>query len=522
MLLFLITLTATSQITLTFAPVQPLWMDSVVVINLDKGCDTTLYNGSTIDLYLQASNPVGVEEIEKIKYPERISIYNLQGQELNELQEDGINIIRFLDSGETIKIFGKLNQNVDLFKYKSSNKVLNNWSWDMGDMLEMTAYVTGYISEPYIEAPTEDKTYLFYFEPYITGTVSGHIYYLHTIIPIEGVNINISGNYTFTDSTGYYEIVSPIGSHTLIATKSGYDNYVEVLNITTAPMEVNIAMTSDLYTHTISGQVFGCYGETLSDVEVICDNTYLNQITNENGEFTMNGVPEGQRYISFNHDYFGYSYTNIYLNSDTILNFQYQYCASVCDVDSIEHGGQWYHTVQVGDQCWLKENLNIGEFKLSYDTATNNGIIEKYCYNNLQEYCDTFGGLYSWEEMMQYVEVEGTQGICPDGWHPASNYEWNVLEAFADTVANNPNAALYLKDESFGGTNIYGMSIIGCGSTNNMGGWYSLEWGDYWTSTPQMSGDRTARYFKNDINHIYTNNFNMDQAKGVRCLKNSN
>jgi uncharacterized protein (TIGR02145 family) len=36
---------------------------------------------------------------------------------------------------------------------------------------------------------------------------------------------------------------------------------------------------------------------------------------------------------------------------------------------------------------------------------------------NSESYCDIYGGLYQWDEMMQYVTAEKTKGICPTGWH---------------------------------------------------------------------------------------------------------
>ena len=41
---------------------------------------------------------------------------------------------------------------------------------------------------------------------------------------------------------------------------------------------------------------------------------------------------------------------------------------------------------------------------------TNINIIEKYCYDNNASNCDTYGGMYVWDEMMQYLTTESTQG----------------------------------------------------------------------------------------------------------------
>ena len=45
------------------------------------------------------------------------------------------------------------------------------------------------------------------------------------------------------------------------------------------------------------------------------------------------------------------------------------------------YGGQTYNTVLIGTQCWLRQNLNIGNMINSTNMQTNNGTIEKYCYN---------------------------------------------------------------------------------------------------------------------------------------------
>ena len=63
---------------------------------------------------------------------------------------------------------------------------------------------------------------------------------------------------------------------------------------------------------------------------------------------------------------------------------------------------------------------------------TDNDTIEKYCYNDIASNCDTYGGLYQWNEMMQYVTTAGAQGICPAGWHLPTDAEWCTLENYID------------------------------------------------------------------------------------------
>lgn len=96
--------------------------------------------------------------------------------------------------------------------------------------------------------------------------------------------------------------------------------------------------------------------------------------------------------------------------------------------------GQIYKTVMIGDDWWMAENLNYG---LAIDSfhggsagdgeQSDNGINEKYCYFNNDENCDTYGGLYSWNEAMKYDSLSRPGGICPEGWHIPSEEELREL-----------------------------------------------------------------------------------------------
>lgn len=100
---------------------------------------------------------------------------------------------------------------------------------------------------------------------------------------------------------------------------------------------------------------------------------------------------------------------------------------------TVEYEGQVYNTVQIFSQCWLKENLNVGTMIDGEIDQTNNGEIKKYCYNNEPDSCTKYGGLYQWDEMMQYTTQPGVQGICPPNWHLPTDEEWKVLEGEADS-----------------------------------------------------------------------------------------
>jgi len=58
-------------------------------------------------------------------------------------------------------------------------------------------------------------------------------------------------------------------------------------------------------------------------------------------------------------------------------------------------------------QLWMAKNLDIGTKINGTIEQANNGIIEKYCYNNMDENCNIYGGLYHWGELVQYLNGAG-------------------------------------------------------------------------------------------------------------------
>jgi len=99
-----------------------------------------------------------------------------------------------------------------------------------------------------------------------------------------------------------------------------------------------------------------------------------------------------------------------------------------------------YDSVKIGDQCWIKQNLNIGQYVTGATTQTNNSNLQKYCSGDNIGNCPTDGGLYQWDEAMQYSVVEGAQGICPDGWHIPTDAEQNTLDQYLTDSPNTCNA----------------------------------------------------------------------------------
>ncbi|MCD6332442.1 MAG: hypothetical protein J7L89_04140 [Bacteroidales bacterium] len=89
--------------------------------------------------------------------------------------------------------------------------------------------------------------------------------------------------------------------------------------------------------------------------------------------------------------------------------------------------GNRYRIVKINDQWWMAENLRYGTIIPTDHEQTDNDTVEMYRILNF-EYLDTIGGIYLWQEAMNY-QVTDPQGICPDGWHIPTQKEWEGLFA---------------------------------------------------------------------------------------------
>ncbi len=94
-----------------------------------------------------------------------------------------------------------------------------------------------------------------------------------------------------------------------------------------------------------------------------------------------------------------------------------------------DRDGQIYSTVKFKDQWLMSENLRYGAWIQDSVMPTQGTGPEFFLYNNNGENLK-YGGLYTWDECMNYKEVVGGQGICPEGWHVPTFKEWNDLIGF--------------------------------------------------------------------------------------------
>ncbi len=184
-----------------------------------------------------------------------------------------------------------------------------------------------------------------------------------------------------------------------------------------------------------------------------------------------------------------------------------------------------YGTVEIGEQCWMAENINIGTKIYGKGNQSNNDTIEKYCYRDLEDKCNTFGGLYQWNEMMQY-NTDTTQvvrGICPADWHLPTDAEWCILEQEVDSTINC-GSSLWRGDD--GGTKLKqggdsGFEALLAGHRNTSGSFSSGSNTNFWSSSSSSENEATAwgRTLSKRKTTVLGTTYSKGYAYSVRCIK---
>jgi uncharacterized protein (TIGR02145 family) len=171
-----------------------------------------------------------------------------------------------------------------------------------------------------------------------------------------------------------------------------------------------------------------------------------------------------------------------------------------------------YQTVQIGSQCWFASNLNYGTTIASSQDQRDNCVAEKYCYNDNPINCTNQGGLYQWDELMQFDETPANQGSCPPGWHIPTENEWNTL--FANYI-NNAFAGSPLKYSGYSGFNAL---LSGARHINK--GWDFQGFATFfWSSTQQSSTQAWAHGMNDPDPSVSLYPSSRANAFSVRCLK---
>jgi uncharacterized protein (TIGR02145 family) len=217
----------------------------------------------------------------------------------------------------------------------------------------------------------------------------------------------------------------------------------------------------------------------------------------------------------------------------TTLTKESSACPENCLPITDSRDGKTYNTVLIDAKCWMKENLNFGTMIPGNASQTNNSTIEKYCYSNDTSYCNIYGGLYMWDELMNYStssngNPSGIVGICPTGWHVPSDAEWTQLTTFigGTSVAGGKMKEIgtaHWYAPNTGATNSSGFTALGggCRRTDIGGNFTSiLNFGYFYSSTESSATDAYYRTLRSNGTNVTASTWPKSNGGfSLRCVK---
>ena len=183
----------------------------------------------------------------------------------------------------------------------------------------------------------------------------------------------------------------------------------------------------------------------------------------------------------------------------------------------------------------MAENLNIGEMVLGENDQNDDTKMERYCYNNDTTYCDKYGGLYQWAEMMQlpsrcntescYKKIRRDhQGICPDGWRLFTYDDYEIVKDYYDKYDEGITPGL--RSQCFSGYNTSGFSLIGGGLRTAEGKFKKLTEYAAWFRPEEYKNGSDVKAFSAIVSSLINDAPSKDEdwdlkVKGfsVRCTK---
>jgi len=195
---------------------------------------------------------------------------------------------------------------------------------------------------------------------------------------------------------------------------------------------------------------------------------------------------------------------------------------AVTDID-----GNVYHTVTIGTQVWMVENLKSTHYRnggpvpnVKEGAEWDNLSTGAYCdFNNEASNAGIFGHLYNW------YAVNDSRQLCPEGWHIPTDDEWSVLVGFlggeqvAGEKLKDTDTAFWHCPNTFA-TNSTGFSGLPGGCRRHDGPFhYPGYYGFWWTATEETTYYSWYRSLVYDSPGIFRNHYGKDYGCSVRCVK---
>jgi len=197
---------------------------------------------------------------------------------------------------------------------------------------------------------------------------------------------------------------------------------------------------------------------------------------------------------------------------------------TVTDID-----GNEYHTVKIGTQWWMAENLKVTHYRnsddvpnVTEDSSWINLRTGAYCsYENHEDTVSTFGRLYNW-----YAVVD-SRGLAPTGWHIPSDDEWQTLVEYleGDSTAGGKmkeTGSLRWNSPNTGATNESGFTALPGGFRSGVINDFSAigEGAWVWSSTESITICTWCRILSNKNSVVNRIEGGMKLfGLSVRCIK---
>lgn len=184
-----------------------------------------------------------------------------------------------------------------------------------------------------------------------------------------------------------------------------------------------------------------------------------------------------------------------------------------CERDSFidNRDGEIYHTVKIGSQVWMAENLR-------YKSPNSS------CYNNDMKNGLKYGRLYDWNDAF---------AACPAGWHLPDESEWQQLNKL---VGDNSNSLKSRDEWSEKGSDALGFAALPSGyyldmvsysydEKNNAIPHHSISFemlgaeAQWWTKSKRENGEGIITWEMDDIGNFNQSWSNTDTRFSIRCVK---
>ncbi len=197
-------------------------------------------------------------------------------------------------------------------------------------------------------------------------------------------------------------------------------------------------------------------------------------------------------------------------------------CGTVIDAD-----GNVYHTVTIGTQCWMVENLKTTKYNdgtaiplVTDDTAWAGLTTPGYCWYNNDKltYGNTYGALYNWYTV-------NTGKLCPAGWHIPSDAEWTTLTTFlgGESVAGGKMkeaGTTHWASLNTGANNSSGFTALPAGYRASDGTFSGIgDYGYWWSSTKRNTSNAWNRVLFYNFFGVERYNYPKQYGFSVRCVR---